>query len=240
MGKIFLKTKYSGQTLIETLVALFILIMGISAAVGMAIYAFGTSSAVVKQIVATGLAREGVEAVRNMRDTNWLKQTTIDTDCYNYADTAANNANCFKGWMNQFYCIDPTSNNGNCNGVGATTMAYFLGFDASAKDPWFLTKEATNYGLNFDPNNSGTGGFYTPTINGVSCASASGRADFCRKVIITEDSTAPFNQNIGPLLKVQSQVWWADKKCPRATDYAQALPGCRVELDSYLTNWKNY
>ena len=59
-----------GQTLIETLAAVFILVMGVSASVGLAIYAFNTSGGVVKQIIATGLAREGLEAVRNMRDSN--------------------------------------------------------------------------------------------------------------------------------------------------------------------------
>ena len=57
--------------------------MGVSSAVGLAIYAFNSSSSVTKQIIATGLAREGIEAVKNMRDTNWLQQTTIDTNCYN-------------------------------------------------------------------------------------------------------------------------------------------------------------
>ena len=217
----------------------FILIMGISASVSMAVYAFGTSSGIVKQIVATGLAREGIEAVRNMRDTNWLQDTLSLQGCYDYVK-GANKADCYLSWLNKMYCIRPTQNNGNCNGVGASTKAYYLGFDSTARNAWFLSKDDNNFGLNFDANNSSGSGFYSPSASGVACNSTAGRADFCRKIILTEDSSAPFNQDVGPLLKVQSQVWWIDKKCPRVADFASAPPACRVELDIYLTNWKNY
>src|SRR4051812_47761986 len=91
-------TRHKGQTLIETVAGIFILVMGITAAVSLAIYALGASTNITKQIIGTGLAREGVEAVKNMRDTNWLKLTSIDTNCYDYT-TGANSAKCYKDWL---------------------------------------------------------------------------------------------------------------------------------------------
>lgn len=234
-----------GQTLIETLAAAFILTMGMSAAVGLAIFAFNTSGGIVKQIIATGLAREGLEAVRNMRDTNWLKDTLIVNGCYDFSTGQAGKANCYPNWLNKTFCINPTNNNGNCNGdapVG-TAINYYLGFDSSVQNSWILTKDKATlyYGLNFnDPNASNnwqTNGFYAPGA-GVTCQNSS--SGYCRKIIITKIATAPYNQDVGPLLQVQSQVWWADKKCPKVADFSGASVTCRLELDTYLTNWKNF
>ena len=93
-----LNSTQTGQTLIETVAAIFILVMGITAAVGLAVYAFGNSTNITKQIVAVGLAREGVEAVKNMRDTNWLK-LNLATDCHDFSDLTPPNTNagrCYK------------------------------------------------------------------------------------------------------------------------------------------------
>src|SRR6267154_1116516 len=71
----FLNKKYKfseGQTLIETIVAIFVLTMGLTTALGLAIYVFSNSNRFLNEIVASNLAREGVDAVRMMRDSNWL------------------------------------------------------------------------------------------------------------------------------------------------------------------------
>jgi Tfp pilus assembly protein PilV len=250
-----------GQTLIETLAAAFILTMGITATTGLAIYAFNSSSGIVKQIIATGLAREGLEAVRNMRDTNWLQDSLGTNNCYNFPISAANRANCYANWLNKYYCIDPANNSGNaCNGTasGALSVAYNLTFSSALSNFWVLTPQlsgAQNYGLLYDANNlanSTVTGFYN-TGSGITCANganAGGLAisDYCRKIIITKltPSGSPYYPgtyvpgNPGPLLEVQSQVWWVDKKCPRAADFTGAPSSCRVELDTYLTNWKTF
>ncbi len=242
-----------GQTLIETMAALFILVTGVSASVGLAVYALNSSTSIVKQIVATGLAREGIEAVRNMRDTNWLKHMDIDEDCYNYEDLTAPNSmdgKCYKRWLGTDdppdpdlpFCIDPTNSpNVNCSG-GALTTNYALGFDYTQTNFWILSKQINNnrYGLTFNSTNSaGRGYYYTP--GNINCANAAGMADYCRKIVITKQTDAPYDQDPNmTLLYVRSQVWWVDKKCPRAADFSNASPSCRMELDTYLTNWKNY
>jgi Tfp pilus assembly protein PilV len=253
MEKSFLKLNLQlGQTLIETMAALFILVMGVSAAVGLAVYAFSASSNINKQIIATGLAREGMEAVRNMRDTNWLNDTLVQSGCYDYAASMANYAPCYQNWLGKNgsatppYCINP-SPGASCNG-NDTTDTYYLGFNSTQQNLWVLTKDNSKFGLTFDPTNAGTGGFYSPS--GTKCTSST--SDYCRKIIITNYSKNNGNASNPPysptynqdnnlsLLEVQSEVWWVDKKCPRVDDFSSANSACRIELDTYLTNWKNY
>lgn len=257
----------SGQTLIETVIAIFILVSGIAAAVGLAIFALSNSQNLTRQMVAVGLAREGVEAVKNMRDTNWLKQATIDSDCYN-PKSLLNDAKCYKRWLdqqaypNKFGFIgdnlDPTVSN---------PSNYVLGFNSDSVDwPnfWGLVRNPTllplpiclntpsfpfnspRYAMDFfsDPTNDSTygEGYYRPNCSGT------GNSGFYRKIILEkEDGVSqygsgnenPFNKNTGQRLKVISRVWWTDKKCPVSADWP-GLGKCSVELQTYLTNWKNY
>jgi type II secretory pathway pseudopilin PulG len=242
--------RQKGQTLIETLAALFILVMGVSAAVGLAIYAFGSSTGIVKEIIATGLAREGVEAVKDMRDTNWLQDTLVVNGCYDYVTTNTN-ANCYKYWLGKNgsggppFCISPSPGN-SCNGGSGSAESYFLGFDYTNSNFWVIENNNSKFGLNFDSSNAGNSGFYFPgnNNNGVSCTASN--SGFCRKILITRyasdlgNAVAPYDKDPTlSLLKVQSQVWWKDKKCPAVNDWPG--PGaCSIELDTFLTNWKNY
>jgi len=209
------KASLSGQTLIETLAAIFILVMGVTAATGLAIYAFNSSTSITKQIIATGLAREGVEAVKNMRDTNWLKQSPIDTDCYNY-ETAATDVNCYKDWLN------PT---GGFNISNPPAVGLRLGIDSAsaATSPivWAYFRTNSNWGLDFDPGaNMGAvsfNGFYK--ISDISNGVANGSSEYYRQILLTEDSSGIYNHSEYHRLIVESRVWWTDKKCPKSTSW---------------------
>jgi Tfp pilus assembly protein PilV len=233
------KNFQSGQTLIETLVAAFILTMGITAAVGLAIYVFSTSGGITKQMVAIGLAREGIEAVKNMRDTNWLKQPAIDENCYNY-ETLDSTGKCYKNWLGKdastdYYCVNPSNTSGDyCNGL-QTSRTYILSFDKTKTDIsyWVLPQEASNFGLNFDGAGAAGKGFYYAS------GSAQGSSIYYRKITITKNSNPPFDRDIGPELDVKSQVWWTDKRCPKNPNWPGAGK-CSVEMETYLTNWKDY
>ncbi len=233
-----------GQSIIETMVAIFVLVMGITAALGLANYSFGASSNIAKQIIGTGLAREGLEAVKNMRDTNWLKGTKY-TDCYNYV-SGSTTGTCYKDWLtqgtltpNQGYAIYP--------GVAPATATYKLDYTKSNvqsdQNFWTLTAENTNYALDRDgqlyatnPSLISSGKFYYPA------ASANGTSDFYRRITIASDnSKQPYNQaTIGPRLVVTSDVWWKDKKCPAVATWELAKTACRVRLQMYMTNWRVY
>src|SRR3989338_7328669 len=74
------------ETLAEVLIALSVISMGAGGAstlVTMSIKANGQSE---ERIVAYSLAREGVEALRNIRDTNWLRFPGNKTECWDTLD----------------------------------------------------------------------------------------------------------------------------------------------------------
>ena len=200
----------TGQTLIETMVAIFILIMGITAALGLANFSLSSSTSITKQIMGTGLAREGVEAVKNMRDTNWLRDT-FDATC-----------SCYPSWENSLYNMKSNTN-------GKT---YSLTNNPSQDAYWVLNVENTNFSLNFDAVAT-NGSFYYPASG-----NSPGTSDYYRRITLTENQSS--YDPTSPRIRVDSDVWWKDKKCPAAATYEGATPSCRIRLTTYLTNWKNY
>ena len=79
MKKSILKFNQLGQSLLETVFAIGILLL-----VASAILALATANIVWQkesefQIIANNLAREGVEVIRNIRDSNWLSGNNWDT-----------------------------------------------------------------------------------------------------------------------------------------------------------------
>lgn len=61
-----------GQSMLELIVAIGIIVSSVVATIGLVIATTTTSAASKAQILAANLAREGVEVVRSLRDTNWL------------------------------------------------------------------------------------------------------------------------------------------------------------------------
>lgn len=205
-----------GQTLIETLVAALVLVMGISAAVGLAIYGLQATSGVTKQLVAIGLAREGVEAVKNIRDSNWLslKRQENCYDFYSNTDTAM----CYPDWLSGIP-------------MGSSTLVTNGVLESSGY--WQLSpSSSSNYGLDYKPNGEGQL-FYIPSGSEV------GSSGFSRKITVTEDSSQPFDQNTGSRVRVRVDVWWIDDRCEQSADVPTSS-GCKITLETYLTNWKNY
>lgn len=234
----------AGQTLVETMVASLVLVMGISAAVALAVYGLGATSSISKQLIGIGLAREGMEAVKNMRDTNWL-QTALSPNCYDFfTDDAV--ANCYENWLAGAqsegaiygYNINP----------GSTERTFLLKFDTDNPDnqnfwdleivPEFVRPP---FGLDYaldgasDPPDH-SNGFY---VAGKPVAQAS--SDFARAITLSADNSFdPFNHSdLGPRLRVKVDVWWKDRRCP-ASENIPSSSRCKVTLETYLTNWKNY
>ncbi len=220
-----------GQTLIETMVAAIVLVMGISAAVGLAVYGLNATSGISKQLQATGLAREGIEAVKNMRDTNWLR-TSLDSNCWDFY-TQTNIANCYSGWL------DGSSGNGGYQlitggGGGSLTRTFTLSFDANNSEHqyWNLNPGNGTYDLDYSATSPSTG-LFKPAAGKV------GNSGFSRKITLQTENFAPFDESTGPRLLVRVDVWWTDKRCPASND-VPASGACLVTLKTYLTNWKNY
>lgn len=207
----------SGQTLIETLVACFVLVMGISAALGLANYSLRATTGIKQQIIAMGLAREGLEVVKNMRDTNWLK-VPYSTDCYNFS-TGDSTGICYRDWLKAQGGFDIQPGN------------YSLVFQSKTDVPWTLVNTDTDFGLDIS---SDPGVIYQAKSGLTATASNSG---FARKITITEERFPPFDQDIGGRIKVSSQVWWSGKDC-ELTEQPGTDKSCSLTLETYLTNWR--
>ncbi len=215
------------------MVAVFILVMGITAALGLANYSLGATTTIRKQIIAMGLAREGIEAVKNMRDTNWLN-ARISPNCFDFlssSDTAA----CYPYWL------DPGAEGENGYGLdaGAWPATYALSYDTSIPGIgfWNLAYRTDRFGLNYDQSSAPQHGLYS---SWVPTTVANATSDFARRITISRDTNAPFDHSdLGARLIITSQVWWQDKGCP-TEEVPSAGNNCVITLETYLTNWKDY
>lgn len=77
---IFRKKNNQGQTLMETILAIGLLTTVVIGCLGLGIYSVRIGRFSQNQLIAANLAREGLEYVRNVRDTNWLKGQAWDTN----------------------------------------------------------------------------------------------------------------------------------------------------------------
>lgn len=74
------KMSNRGFTLLEVIIAVFLIIVGISGAFLLITKTLGQMAASSSQLVAAYLTQEGIEIVRNIRDTNWLEQIDHTND----------------------------------------------------------------------------------------------------------------------------------------------------------------
>ena len=99
-----------GFTLVESLVAIAVFTVGISAAIFVIQQSFTVGSRVKNKIIAAYLAQEGIEVIRNIRDRNWMQGKVYDV-----GDVAANCFNESSCWTNG---INDSDGNGNFTKTG--------------------------------------------------------------------------------------------------------------------------
>jgi hypothetical protein len=239
----------SGQTMIEVIVALFMLTMTLVAGLSLAIYSNSRNVNNMNQITALNLAREGVEAIRMLRDTNWL---AADYDNPNQAEN--------------FYELS-----GGCNYGGVPVLvrpcypdAFHAPFDieTSSNPDYYrvlflpLSGQLPNYYL--DPRNGQetyllcvTGNAYTH-VNPPTCNHTT--AQFARKITVsTGNTTWPYTTELSnpnnagghsPEKIITSTVIWKGKTCAEFADNnvnpETLVTPCKVIITERLTNWKDY
>src|SRR5579884_1105677 len=124
------KQKQSGQTLLETVVAIGILTMGLISAATLATYSFRAAQQDNDEIIGTALARQGIEAVKNIRDQNWLQDNLVDCS----AQLGVGQF-CYQNWLQ-----------------GISPGDYDLQFKPQSKNVWKLVPTNSPYILKYDPN----------------------------------------------------------------------------------------
>lgn len=70
----------AGQTLLETIIAIGIILVGVLGTIALVIANMQAARQGIDRVTAANLAREGLEVVRNMRDGNWLQSKTSSSD----------------------------------------------------------------------------------------------------------------------------------------------------------------
>lgn len=71
----------TGFTLIELLIAISVFMLGIMGAFSLSLNNLNTAKENSQRVIAANLAREGIEIVRNIRDSNWLaREANADSD----------------------------------------------------------------------------------------------------------------------------------------------------------------
>jgi len=91
MPKIFSK---SGETLLEVLIALTVVTVAAAAAGSAIMSAVQGLSLSRNYLVAQNLADEGIEAVKNIRDTNWMKFPINKSTCWLVIAEVSNGSEC--------------------------------------------------------------------------------------------------------------------------------------------------
>jgi len=79
-----------GETLAETIIALSILAMGIALASTVIMNSIRNLSNAKSRVIAINIAREGIEAVRSIRDSNWLYYSDKRRQCWNHDPSSVN------------------------------------------------------------------------------------------------------------------------------------------------------
>jgi Tfp pilus assembly protein PilV len=111
-----------GFTIIEVIGAIFILVVGVVGVYSAVNFALSTARTFSSRLVAAYLAQEGIEVVRNIRDTNWLNGSAWDSnlpaaDC----GVEYNGNSCLTTRANAFLRVDA---NGFYNYQNGTTTPF--------------------------------------------------------------------------------------------------------------------
>jgi prepilin-type N-terminal cleavage/methylation domain-containing protein len=229
MSNKYPKTKslsQAGFTVVEVIVALAVFSIGILATLSMANFGLQASSSNERTVTGLNLAREGVEAVRNIRDSNWnVKARGIGGSAYTW--------DCLPGPNQGISEPAPGCSLGSTvwKMTDAGSFNYIL-FPQMANGLWSVNRNTgTGNGSTQDPAylicpSSGVidgipAPFYTP--NGAANPCPGGGSPYYRRVQIARGKdmgNGTFNA------KVTVYVSWPQKK------------GNDIVLEEYLTDWR--
>lgn len=185
------------ETLAEVLIALSVISMGAagtSTLVTMSIKANGQSE---ERIVAYNLAREGVEAIRNVRDTNWLRFPGNRTECWDTLDAESPSE-----------CETSTK-------LGDKEYWVSLELDTTnSLLKWIVTEEDNNPATDDDL-------LYINRINNHMIYTHKGSDEpsiYHRTVTITKDTSG-----VTESMKINSKVWWTSRGSTVSVTFADEL-----------------
>ena len=145
----------NGETIVEIMISLLIILLAIITAFQILSSALQQSSLTENRIIAINLAHEGMEAVRYIRDYNWLYYSSYKRKCWNYLEDNNNNGIIYQDAdRDGLYDLSATGElvkedtecselRDTANQIAAATchMEYILKQNGSH---WFLTSQGHN------------------------------------------------------------------------------------------------
>lgn len=197
------------------------------AGLSLAIYSLTSSATAKNQVIATNLAREGVEVIRMMRDSNWLlaepDPTIADPDTTDDVQPCADLANksCYPKAFDQPF-VDL-----NAGAWPAFVNANYRVVYSTGTRSWALQATNTNFDLYLQAD-----GTYSTTVVG--------NSNFAREIKIVFNTTGYSAQN--PEMIVKSIVAWRAKNCTAfaSQDLETLSTPCKILVEEHLTNWRDY
>ncbi|MCX6718693.1 MAG: hypothetical protein NTY81_03800 [Candidatus Staskawiczbacteria bacterium] len=204
----------TGFTIIELIISIFVLsvgVIGIFSIFSMVVVLTSDSS---DRLTATYLAQEGMEIVRNIRDTNWLHMDI----CASGVTPLPDGVSCPASWLDGFSEISACSNiNTGCEAdyTSKTSMS------GNSGEYLYINNENGFYGYN--QNNA--------TIT-----------KFQRKIIISpvEDIDGKSDH----IIKVTVEVFWDKKSTILSPGVTAQSDGCGpsncISTEGTLYDWYNY
>ncbi len=228
------KLNKKGETLIEVLIALFVVTLGATTATSLIVTALRSNQFNKDSLIALNLAQEGLEFMRNLRDSNWLRFSANTQGCWN-----------MKPGVETCKDSDMLEENNDQNG-------YTLGWDADQIDGFFLEKLDTKlnlkdgidedekkYRLNQYVIDEDTGNFFTGSSfigSDGNPLTADAVTKFYRMIEIdykTISASAPWNispaasAQVADMMVVTSTIYWMEGGAQH-----------EVKLSSALTRYK--
>ena len=173
-------------TLLETIVAIYVISVGLSAAMSLASFSLGAADVFKRQLIATNLAQEGVELVHNKRDSNYLTRL---------ADPSCNPDTCNPNDRNG----DGIVNGNECSSANGCRVAWDTASNVKSDGITFTNCGGMCPVLQRIPDDDQDAGLYVYS-GGV-------ETNFIRTIFVNNITGAGQN----PGFRVRSKVNWTDK-----------------------------
>jgi len=113
----------NGFTLFETIVAVGLILVGLVAALALITTSLFYVSNIQDRLVASNLAAEGIEVVRNIRDDNWLRDISWNNGLADGDYQAAYNSTALSAYSGQQFLFDSSTNLYGYDSGAATSYA---------------------------------------------------------------------------------------------------------------------
>ncbi len=153
--------KKTAESLIEVIIAVFVVALGSSVATSLIVTSIQSNSFSRDNLIALNLAVEGLEAMRNIRDNNWLRFSFDKEKCWNISPApAATSCDTSKTIQDGNYTV---SLNKVYEWILAIQDGKVLNLDSSTDNNVFQLKLEKRSGQNVYVQTSGTGVDITST-----------------------------------------------------------------------------